>query len=133
MNDQTFDTDRPITDPNDPTDPTAERRVGRPRQPERDDRRSASGPPTGAVDQPVDQPVEQVEVRRNVILSGLVRVVAGRPHLAFAFRVFGDNGGAIDWALLPCSGVITVPCTSGSRCGRTGAPAGRGPARCAAA
>src|ERR671911_1675228 len=98
MNDQTFDADRPITDPVDLTDPGDQRDQG------------DQGEPTGGpaadqpvdqpvdepADQPVEQPVEQVEVRRNVVLSGIVGVVAAALTVAFAFRVFGDSGGAID-------------------------------------
>ncbi|MDZ5622340.1 helix-turn-helix domain-containing protein [Nocardioides bizhenqiangii] len=49
----------------------------------------------------------QVEVRRNVVLSGIVGAVAAVLTIAFAFRAFGD-GSALDWALFAVLGVITV-------------------------
>src|SRR5687768_15258271 len=107
MNDQTFDADRPITDPTDPAD----------QRDHRYESEMTSGPAADQpieepvdrpADEPVKQPVEQVEVRRNVVLSGIVGVVAAALTVAFAFRVFGDSGGAIDWALFAVLGVITV-------------------------
>lgn len=49
---------------------------------------------------------EQVEVRRNVVLSGVVGAIAALLTVAFALRAFGD-GGALDWALLAVLAAIT--------------------------
>ena len=49
---------------------------------------------------------EQVEVRRNVVLSSVVGGVAGLLTVAFALRAFGD-GGPLDWALFALLAAIT--------------------------
>lgn len=51
--------------------------------------------------------VDQVEVRRNVVLSGIVGAVAAVLTVAFAVRAFGD-GSALDWALFAVLGVVTM-------------------------
>ncbi|MEZ0580121.1 helix-turn-helix domain-containing protein [Nocardioides sp. MH1] len=49
----------------------------------------------------------QVEVRRNVVLSGIVGGFSALLMIAFALRAFGD-GGPLDWALFAVLGAITV-------------------------
>jgi len=58
-------------------------------------------------DVPTPDQTPQVEVRRNVVLSGVVGGVAAVLTTAFALRAFGD-GGPLDWALLAVLGSITV-------------------------
>ncbi|WP_220794344.1 helix-turn-helix domain-containing protein [Nocardioides pelophilus] len=50
---------------------------------------------------------DQVEVRRNVVLSAAVGVVAAVLTGAFALRAFGD-GSALDWAAFAVLGMIMV-------------------------
>jgi cytoskeleton protein RodZ len=50
---------------------------------------------------------DQVEVRRNVVLSALVAGLAAVLTVAFALRAFGD-GGPLDWALFAVLAAITA-------------------------
>ncbi|WP_211318744.1 helix-turn-helix domain-containing protein [Nocardioides silvaticus] len=50
---------------------------------------------------------QQVEVRRNVVLSGIVGLLAAGLTVAFAVRALGD-GTALDWALFAVLAVITL-------------------------
>ncbi len=49
----------------------------------------------------------QIEVRRNVVLSGVVGTVSAVLAAAFALRAF-DGGGPVDWVGFGLLGVITV-------------------------
>jgi len=55
----------------------------------------------------VEAHADQVEVRRNVVLSAAVGVVAAVLTGAFALRAFGD-GSALDWAAFAVLGMIMV-------------------------
>ncbi|WP_220793279.1 helix-turn-helix domain-containing protein [Nocardioides stalactiti] len=82
MTDQYFDTDLPLLDTDRAADEAAETE-------------------TDEVD------VDQVEVRRNVVLSAVVGALAGILTGAFALRAFG-GGGPLDWAAFAVLGAITV-------------------------
>ncbi len=55
----------------------------------------------------VEAETNQVEVRRNVVLSAVVGAIAAALTVAFALRGFGD-GSPLDWALFAVLGVITI-------------------------
>lgn len=64
--------------------------------------------PVVAPAEPAEPETDQVEVRRNVVLSGIVGAVAAALTAAFAVRAFGDGGSTLDWALFAVLGAITV-------------------------
>ncbi|WP_223162776.1 helix-turn-helix domain-containing protein [Nocardioides antri] len=54
-----------------------------------------------------DETPDQVEVRRNVVLSAVIGTIAAALTVAFAVRAFGD-GAPLDWAAFAVLGLITV-------------------------
>src|SRR6187402_2595505 len=84
--DQNLDPDLRISDTTDPADQTDQ---------------------TDAPAQPDEPTIDQVEVRRNVVLSGIVGAAAAVLTVAFALRAF-DGGSALDWAIFVVLGAITV-------------------------
>ncbi|UNX56570.1 helix-turn-helix domain-containing protein (plasmid) [Georgenia sp. TF02-10] len=76
-------------------------------QPENQPENQPETQPDAHAAAPPDAPAPQVEVRRHVVLSGVVGAVAAVLAVAFALRAF-DHGGALDWATFGVLALVTV-------------------------